>query len=219
MVEKTEGDTMVKKSIFTFQDSWPWALIVALVVGGGIKAIAYAAQHGADPAGFVVLGIMSAAFLLITASRYLFRALFIIKWNEAFHTRLGMAILPNEVQDVPYRKIDEVCDAATFYWAAWAVQNTKLTAFAAKQLIATAFYEGTISVVPKPITNSWGKFLGLQDGKNISVVFDKEFVIDDASFLQLVKHEVSHLCLEALGIIPNGYGDNHHEIFAKMGYC
>ena len=214
---------MIKKPMLTFSDAWPWAAVLALTGGVTTKAILYANAHGFDQAGFFVLGAVAVAIALITAMRFTLRFLAVTKWNEAFQTRLGTAVVPNGVVDVPFRKVDQTCDDAAFYWAEWATKNTKLTAFAAKALIVTAFSGATIEVSPVVIeagNSSWsGKFLGLQEGQTIEVVFDKKIIVDDTAFLGLVKHEVSHLCLTALGIDPGWGGNSHHEIFAQTGYC
>jgi hypothetical protein len=214
---------MVKKSIFTFQDSWPWMLIVALIVTATTNAISYAQAHGFDQQGFLVLGITVAVFMALITTRYVMRAVFIKNWNEAFQTRLGAAVLPNDVVDVPFRDIDQVCDDAAFFWKDWAVKNLNLTANSAQVLIANAFSGATIICSSKVIEvgNQWfnGKFLGIQEGQNIYVVYDKEVVADKTTFLGLVKHEVSHLCLTALGVAPGFMGNNQHEIFAQTGYC
>jgi hypothetical protein len=214
---------MVKKPVFTFVDSWPWTLIVAIIGGAATKAVLYANIHGYDRQGFTVFGIVAAVFFSLIVLRYILRAIGIEAWNSAFQTRLGTAVFPGKVEEVPYRKIDEVCDDAAFYWADWGVKNKGLTASAAKTLVANAFYGATIIVVDKLITvgnQSWsGKLLGVQDGQTIGVVFDGKIVVDETAFLQLVKHEVSHLCLTALGVAPGAFGTFHHVIFAETGYC
>ena len=214
---------MVKKNMLTFQDSWPWVLIVAIIVGVTTKAILYAQAHGFDQQGFLVLGITVAVFMALIATRYVWRAVAIKNWNNAFQTRLGTAAMPNDVVDVPFRDIDQVCDDAAFFWKDWAIKNLKLTANSAQVLIATAFSGATIICSSKVIEvgNQWfnGKFLGIQEGQTIYVVYDKKVVADKTTFLGLVKHEVSHLCLTALGVAPGFMGNNQHEIFAQTGYC
>jgi hypothetical protein len=215
---------MIKKPIVTFSDAWPWSLILALVGGATVEAILYAKLHNSfDEKGFFVLGLTVTAFVLLTAIRFTLRGIAIEKWNDAFQTRLGTAVIPNDVVDVPFRKVDQVCDDAAFYWKDWAIKNKGLTANSAQSLIATAFSGATISCSSTIIDAGnplWsGKFLGLEDGQNISVVYDKKVIIADTAFLQLVKHETSHLCLTGLGIAPGFGGINHHEIFAQTGYC
>jgi hypothetical protein len=214
---------MVKKSIITFTDSWPWALIVAIIGGAAVKAITYASVHGYDQQGFLVFGIVAAVFLALIATRYVWRAIFIETWNNAFQTRLGTAVLPNDVVDVPFRDIDQVCDDAAFFWKDWAIKNLNLTANSAQALIASAFSGATIICSSKVIVygnqSFSGKALGIQEGQNIYVVYDKKIVADKTTFLGLVKHEVSHLCLTALGVAPGFMGNSQHEIFAKTGYC
>ena len=213
---------MVKKSIITFQDSWPWALILAIIAGATTKAILYAHSHSFDETGFLVLGITVAAFVLVILARYLLRGIQIEAWNHAFQTRMGTAVMPNDVVDVPFRKVDDTCDNAAFFWKDWAVKNKNLTPSSAQALIVPAFSGATIACSSKVIVagnQSWsGKFLGLQDGQNIYVVYDKSIIASDTDFLQLVKHEVSHLCLTALGVHP-GDGPAQHEIYAQTGYC
>jgi hypothetical protein len=214
---------MVKKPIFTFYDAWPWALLLAFIGGAVTKAILYAQTNGYDRQGFTVLAITCAVFLFLTLLRYTLRAVGIEAWNSAFQTRLGTAVIPGKVEGVPYRGIDTVCDNAAFYWADWAVKNKGMTSSCAKTLVANGFYGATISVSDHVIqygNQSWsGKLLGVQDGQHIGVVYDGNVVIDDAQFLQLVRHEVSHLCLTALGVAPGAFGTFHHAIFAETGYC
>jgi hypothetical protein len=214
---------MVKKPVFTFSDSWPWALLLAFIGGAVTKAILYAQTNGYDRQGFAVLAIVCAVFLFCTLLRYTLRAMGIEAWNSAFQTRLGTAVIPGKVEGVPYRGIDTVCDNAAFYWADWGVKNKGLTASAAKTLVADAFHGASISVVDHVIAygnQSWsGKLLGVQDGQQIGVVYDKKIIIDEEQFLGLVRHEVSHLCLTALGVAPGAFGTFHHAIFAETGYC
>ena len=214
---------MIKKPYVTFQDSWPWALILAFVFGVSTKAFLYANSHGFDKDGFLVLGIVVVTFLVLIGFRYVLRVLAIEKWNDAYQTRLGTAVIPNDVVDVPFRKVDQTCDDVAFYWKDWGVKNKGLTSNSAQLLIATAFSGATISCYSKVIEkgNEWwnGKFLGIDEGQNISVVYDKKIIVDDKDFLQLVKHEVSHLCLSALGVDPGIGGANHHKIFSETGYC
>jgi len=213
---------MVKKHIFTFIDSWPWVLLLAIVGGATTKAILYAQAHTFDETGFLVLGITTAVFVLLTLLRYTLRGIQIEAWNHAFQTRMGTAVMPNDVVDVPFRKVDDTCDNAAFFWKDWAVKNKNMTPSSAQALIVLAFSGATIACSSKVIVagnQSWsGKFLGLQDGQNIYVVYDKKIIADDTDFLQLVRHEVSHLCLTALGVSP-GDGPAQHEIFAQTGYC
>ena len=214
---------MIKKQFWTFTDSWPWVALLALLVGVTTKAILYANTHGYDAKGFVVLAITAGVFISLIALRYVLRKLIIDNWNNAFQTRLGAAVIPNDVVDVPFRGVDQTCDDAAFFWKDYAIKNLNLTASSAQALIATAFSGATIACSSKPIVagnKSWsGKLMGAQDGQNIAVVYDKKIVLHDSDFLQLVKHEVSHLCLSALGVDPGWMGANHHEIFAKLGYC
>ena len=215
---------MIKKPVFEISDAWPWILVLTLAGGATIKAVFYATSHNSfDEKGFFVLGLTLAAFVLLTAIRFTFRGIAIEKWNNAFQTRLGTAVIPNDVVDVPFRKVDQVCDDAAFYWKDWAIKSKGLTASSVQLLIATAFSGATISCSSTIIDAGnplWsGKFLGLEDGQNISVVCDNKVIVDDTAFLQLVKHEVSHLCLTGLGVAPGFGGINHHEIFAQTGYC
>jgi hypothetical protein len=214
---------MFKKHLFTFQDTWPWALMLALIVGVSTQAILYARHHGFDQHGFFVLGLVVACLVAIIVVRFLLMAIVIEKWNNAFKIRLGAAVFTNDILNIPLRGIDSVCDDAAFYWKEWAIRNRGITSSNAQSLLASAFDGATIICRPQIIqrgTSLWtGKFLGIQEGQNIYVVYDKKIVVDDDSFLRLVKHEVSHLCLTALGVDPGNFGNLHHEIFAQTQYC
>lgn len=214
---------MEKKQVVTFEDSWPWGLILVFITGATIKAILYAVAHKFDETGFLVLGLTVGTFYLLTAFRYTIRALWVIAWNNAYQTKSGIAIIPNDVINVPLQKVEQICNNAAAFWGDWATRNLNLTAGAANSLIATAFSGATILCSSKVIVGGtpwWnGKFVGIQDGQNIYVVYDKKIIGTEADFLQLVKHEVSHLCLTALGVDPGSSGSNHHAIFAQTDYC
>src|ERR1017187_1054210 len=214
---------MVKKPIMTFNDSWPWALLMTFVLGASVQAIRYAEAHGFDKTGFLVLGITVAVFVAITVLRYILRGIQIEAWNNAYQTKLGTAIMPNGVTGVSYANVEKVVDDAIVYWAAWAPANIGISIKSATALMTTAFSGATIAISPKIIVagnQSWsGKFLGIQEDQNIYVVYDKKIVADETTFLGLLRHEVSHLCLTALAVDPGVGGSNQHAIFAKTGYC
>jgi hypothetical protein len=213
---------MVRKPFITFNDSWPWLLVSTASVGVLAKAIEYGLKNGLDVKGVVIASIVVVALLGITITRFVMRYLSIKKWNSAFQTRLGTAVI-SKAGEIPYRDIDQAQDDVAFFWINWAIDQGSY-GYKIRSSVADAFSGATIVVYPKVIergTEGWyGKFVGLQEGKNISVVYDKDKIKDEQALLSLVKHELSHLCLTAIGVDPGDYGDKHHKIFAeqKVGY-
>ena len=74
------------------------------------------------------------------------------------------------------------------------------------------------SDVSAPLTTSCSSWQRNFIGKKISICYDRKKIPDDATFLNLVRHEAGHLCLSALGIDPGNYGNAHHAIFAAANY-
>jgi hypothetical protein len=219
---------MIKKSVFTISDSWPWLAVLAIVGTCLVKAIGYGASHGFDQTGMAVFIIAATVIVVAAGVRMILRTVWILDWNEAFQTRLGMAIIPiNEVRGVPYREIDSLLDDVAFYWRDWATKQTDpiypeggcLTVEAAKKLLAAGFDGGTLFVSPTPISTSYGRVIGVTSGNEITVLYDSNVIIDDKALLELVRHEASHLCLTSLGYPAGPGGCSHHKIFASTGYC
>lgn len=213
---------MVKQPFITLNDSWPWFLVSVLSVGFLGKALQYGLKTGLDVKGIVVASIVVAIILAITIMRFAFRYFYIQKWNNAFQTQLGTAVV-SEAGLVPYRDIDQAQDDVASFWVDWAASQG-IFANVARNKIAEAFSGATITIFPHIIETGgqgwYGKFLGLQQGQNISVVYDKVAVKDENTLLSLVKHELSHLCLSSIGIDSGSGGENHHRIFAEqhVGY-
>jgi len=210
----------MKKRLITLKDSWPWALAAGLAVGGYIKAVLWSLSNTVNLEGLIVMGVVVAIVLGITVFRYVTRHFALSKWNDAYHTRTGVAVI-SKVGLVPYKKIDDACEEALLYWASWGAQNGKGVVLSK---LYDALYGCTILVYPTLLERgkgTWwhGKFVGLQEDDTISVVYDKQIVINEDSLVNLVRHEVSHRCLTAIGVDPGPYGDSHHEIFSNTKYC
>lgn len=204
---------MIKKKLFTIKDSWPWALTLMLFVGGYSIALV----SGNTIAGLAIVGGIVAVTVGIAVFRYMFRYYAISKWNNAYQTSTGIVVISNAGQ-VPYEKIDAACKETMLYWSDWHGGGE-----APLNKIAEALAGCTIIVFPSLLERStpwWhGKFVGLQEDKTISVVYDKKIVVDESALINLVKHEVSHRCLTAIGVDPGNWGDLHHIIFSATKYC
>ena len=237
----------VQKKLFTIRDSWPWLLITLLVIGVNFAGFRYNwhADWAIGPVG-VQLGIMalvSVVFLLITTYHYHLRECFVFAWNNAFQTPTGVAIMVDDAATVLMIKAGVIngstdtslkekvaieIDKCVLYWSNWyqTYRPTPGTPFVvldvwdAANKMDNALVGQTILVVAKPpIVNFIGKVMGFSDGANIVVTFDGDRVASEAALLQLIRHEVSHVCLSAAGIDAGYAGTKHHDIFAQTGYC
>ena len=213
-----------KKTIITFQDSWPWALVLAVVVAVTFQALNYGLRHGIDDKGIVILGVVDSVFLLAIGLRYLKRGLFIENWNNAYHTELGNGIIYESgvVPNVDNEQIDHALIDAVNFWDAKALAGASYLPGTAKTMVVNdylghVFNGGTISITNKPIIAgniNWTiKALGIASSNDIAI--DNEKGADQT--LLLVRHEASHVCLSALGIDPGMYGNAHHAVFAEAG--
>lgn len=216
--------TKYTKSLFTFIDSWPWVLILLLVLAATGQALHYGLEHGIDKTGFAVLGIVDATFLFIIGLRYILRGVWVENWNNAYQTDVGMAVMPvsGVKLNVSYSDINNALIDAINFWDAKALAGEPYLPPTTKTKVANdylghAFIGGTMTIDNKPIVagsqSFYIKALGLTSGNNIAI--DNEKGVETT--LNLIRHEASHVCLSALGIDPGTYGTAHHTIFAEAG--
>lgn len=226
------------KKLFTFKDSWPWVLILLFV--SIVTFFAFRANWN-DPTTHTkldILGVVDLVFLALIAYHYELRERFVKLWNGSYHTSTNTAIIiqgfgnnikafnalcnmgfPNEI----YKAIDAKVTECIDYWAKWNNSNAsggdvKVVIDRLKEL--KALNGATITVADEPINvNFIGKVMGYQEGQQLTVVFDGDRVKDLPQLLDLTAHEVSHLCLTALGVDPGYKGDNHHAIYKQTGFC
>ena len=216
--------TKYTKKLFTFIDSWPWVLVLVLVLGATGQALHYGLKHGIDETGFAVLGIVDATFLFLIGLRYILRGVWIENWNNAYQSDEGMAIMPvaGVKMNASYIDIDNALTAAIDFWDEKALAGASYLPSTAKTRVINddlghAFIGGTMTIDNKPIVAGNASFyikaLGLTLGNDIAIDNEK----GAETTLSLVRHEASHVCLSALGIDPGTYGTAHHAIFAEAG--
>jgi hypothetical protein len=239
----------VQKKLFSLVDSWPWLVITLLVALLNVAAFRYNwhADWASGPVGVQlgILALVSVIFLLLTTYHYHLREGFVFAWNNAFQAATGVAIMVDDAATILMLKADVIngssdtslkekiaieIDKCVLYWSKWyttysntpgviAVPSATCEAAAASRM-DNALVGQTILVVAKPpIVNFIGKVMGFSDGANIVVTFDGDRVASEAALLQLIRHEVSHVCLSAAGIDAGYAGTKHHDIFAQTGYC
>lgn len=223
------------KKLFTIKDSWPWALILLFV--SIVTFFAIRAYDGTKDSllKLILLGVVDLTFMAIIEYRYHLRYQFVYAWNSAYHTVTNVAILADQagvklIQNNLYDRStwqainDEINKCAKF-WSDWYDQEQQVC-YIVKNLdlinfkIIKALDGATLSIVDAPFMVTFvGKVMGVQEGQNICVVYDGDRIKTLDQLLALCRHEVSHLCLSALGV-DNGYaGTTHHEIFAKTNFC
>jgi len=207
----------IQKKLFTFVDSWPWA-IVLLAATAAIVAVFVALYSGpADPdrvAKLLITGLVFLSFAWMIGYRYDERYLAVSAWNRSYQTRQGTAIVPDlatyatikslrwykdidwgadSTQQNPlYLAIADEIDNCCNFWNKTLANNGKLAT------LESAFSGATLSIVGQPFSiNFLGKVMGTVVGQNIQVVFDGQ---PEEQLIQLIRHECSHLCLTVLGI-------------------
>ena len=99
----------------------------------------------------------------------------------------------------------------------WAGRSTDALDVARRRTkMCVALAGATVFVVGEPPSVKYlGKVSGYQEGQVVVAAVQPTL----QATLDLVRHEVSHLCLSALGVDPGVAGEAHHEIFRQTGYC
>lgn len=227
------------KKLFTLKDSWPWALITLF----SIIITPLAIMHNWNDQNIVklcILIVVDFAFYSIIFWRYDLREQFINIWNKAYHTRTNVAIIANNVgfklinaglyQNSTWDTISNEIDKCVDYWANWdqnRISSPNIIVVPGGMGLQTrktkqnnVLYGATLNIVSNPPTvNFIGKVMGYEDGQNIVVTFDGDKVKTLEQLLALIRHEVSHICLSALGVDSGYAGANHHIIFNQTGFC
>jgi len=222
------------KKLITFKDSWPWILILVLANAVTAAAFVYNWHDPETHAKLYITGLVDLVFCYIIGYRYDLRWHFVTLWNRSYHTKTNVAIIPTDfgvkalntlcsvgyIPDI-YQAIDDKIDECVEYWADWNSRNQiypprDIQIAKDRQEILDSLNGATISISDQPITVKFiGKVMGYQEGQQIGVVFDGEKVKTLDQLLNLVAHEVSHLCLSALGQLP----EFHHKIFEQTKFC
>jgi hypothetical protein len=208
------------QKLFTFKDSWIWVLLNAFCIGAFVKAVVYQIQHGIGiHTGVYVVGGVVLTILGITLYRYIARWWCLKKWCDAPHTVSNMAVMSDQgLEDDYIALFNHIILTTVDFWSFWNGIVGSDTYEINKRKILDAMNGGTIFLVDQPIYRGnefWsGKFLGIQEGNVITIVNK-----DKDQMLQLLKHELSHLCLTAIGVDPGPFGNKHHEIFAQTNFC
>lgn len=222
--------------LLSFRDSWIWALMVVLFVGLPARALYYQyviLGNRASPVQVAVMGGTIAAVLWITFVRYFYRWGWITKWRKAFHINLGMAIMPEDEAaqlrvklsggNLLYLAIEKTVIETIAFWEVWTKTNIPSIADKAKSEMEEGIRYATLIITTEPIlvrstqgplpSKYMKGLLGVQMNKELIVLFDGIKIKDTGDFLRVVKHEVSHLCLQELGISTLDGGEQHHKIF------
>jgi hypothetical protein len=209
--KELQGITM--KKLFVWKDSWPWLLLVGISSVLYIVALFAIISPTFNGPAFTVFTASYFAILTMAVVRYLLRAINLEKWNKAYTTRTGAAIIPSEGVDIfsaDFKKIDYQIDQTIEFWDSWKLMDPRY----ANKTLEGIISGGSISIVPEPVPCRCAG----PSGAGGLVVSLKDFVVtskDPSRTLAFVKHEMSHICLFAFGIPES----EHHMIFSKTGYC
>lgn len=190
--------------------------------------------------------LLMVSFILwcLAVWRYIQREGLVSLWNRSYKTDQDVAIEITEsafllmsmkdlVKDneninkaALYPKISCEIDKCNKYWTNWYLNRPNHKEIHTDKLgystdIDAALSGATLSITDKPFGAMYAtkKLMGVQDGQNIVVVFDGKVVGTLDQLLALIRHEVSHLCLSALGIDPGNGGAAHHIIFTQTKFC
>lgn len=227
-----------KMAIFGIREGWPWWLLVAIFVGLSVKAFVYSyiqTDNGMSLPAIIVTTSATAAAIWITVFRYVYRWAWIDRWNNAYHIGLGMAIIPEDdpaklrVQisggDLLYMAIERSIIDTISFWIEWAKKEPlRLNHAEAARRIENGFKYATLMITADlihlhgPLPSNYPKLLlGVQLNRMLLVAFDGVKIKDVQTFINVVKHEASHLCLQELGVSASAAGDNHHKLFQEVG--
>lgn len=207
----------MKKQVFTLRDGWIWWLLAA--ASALVTVLAIRASPGAE-AELAILGLVDAVILGLVALHYVQRLDWVNTWNDAWKTTTDVAVLVDHDAQKKfspielYPGVERVITEAVSWWASRSTDA--LDAARRRTKMHDALAGATVHVVGEPPSVKYlGKVAGYQDGQVVVAMVQPDLV----ATLGLVRHEVSHLCLSALGIDPGSAGEAHHAIFKQTGYC
>lgn len=214
---------MIKlQKLFTFRDSWPWALVLSIITLPCIKAITYNNGHLPTGAWLSIIGAIVAAWS-ITAWRFILRA----RWIDSikFYTERGIAV-SGDTTKVPITfsvDLDNAVDEVVTFWNGKEVTPKVIN----RSDCYNALNGGTLTLSSTPIKlQSSGSIDGTAPSFTAKLVrgfaFGSEMAIyiDPTSYDQTIrvfKHEVGHVCLDTIGVTDETYS---HQVMNdnKFGY-
>lgn len=211
---------MYKKSVFTLRDSWVWVLLA--LISSLVTPMAFLHNGVNSWPQLIITCLVNGSFLFFVAQHYYLRVRWVITWNRAYHTTsqtavLVQCVLPEGVTvDDVYRSVDHEVNRCQVFWSLWKKDDflSDMEAVRGALTGATVLVVGELPSVPY-----LGKVLGYTDGLNVVVPLDQRVICDLPALMSLVRHEVSHLCLDALGVDSGPGGEAHHTIFSQTRFC
>jgi len=187
--------------LFTFSDSWPWALVAGIptiLAGLAYNYNYFTTTEGIPAAGQIALLSTLAAFWGVTALRYVLRNKFIK--SIVGYSADGTAVILSDASKAKVSTPTVLLDIVTTqmrdtlsFWNKWAVKNGK------SQQTVAIFNGCTLSIEDKPIqTIGWSqKLAGLEIGGTISVVWTTSSLQD---IVPILRWETARHCLDAMGL-------------------
>lgn len=230
----------IQKKLFTLRDAWPWALVLVIALALTCAAFGCNLTNLDSPTVVVQLAILCVVditMVALTWYRFSLREEWVFRWNSAFQTSQNVAIIYDTLDSLKtaglvkpeedrynaslFYQIDKAIDDCIAYWTKWAVANKKLmitnVGGVAFQMV-DALRGGAVYLTAGPISVKYlGLVRGVQEGNSISCSYAG---LNTDQLLNLVRHEVSHLCLSSIGVNPGSAGEAHHQVFseAKVEY-
>jgi hypothetical protein len=209
-------------------------LLPTLAIGKALHYNLVVLNEALPPAAWITLSATLLGFYAITAYRYWMRH----RWLQTItgYTRQGVALIVGGVSERVYsvgyssvmKIIEKVIDDSMVFWTNWAVRNTSKQRSEAETDLRMSF-EGVILALEEkvihaisssgPMPDGFAEYvLGIHYLNQMAVVWDGERVRTVVDMSKVLRHEVGHHCLEALGVYGGNTGENHHAIYDKTKY-
>lgn len=211
-------------------------LLPILAIGKALHYNLVVLQNDIPMPAWVTMGVALLGFYAITAYRYWMR----YRWLQTItgYTRYGVALILDglEVKTRAYsvgygsvmKIVDKVIDDAMVFWTNWAVRNTSKHRSEAEGELRESWVGTILALEGKvihavsssgPMPDGFPEYvLGIHYLNQMAVTWDGEVVKTVVDMSRILRHEVGHHCLEALGVYGGNTGENHHAIFDKTKY-
>jgi hypothetical protein len=221
----------IQKKLFTFSDTWPWAMIGLFAIFIMVATIYAKPLNMESLPYYLISGLVLGTVAFLTCYRYDELYLTFSNWNNAFQTSQGTAIVPDvasysllknagwylpvqlcftsQFGNPVYLDIQNEIDNCIKFWSGYCKVSSST--------ILSAFSGATISIVDAPfVATFYNRLLvGSTQGNDIQVVYDGNVIKTKETFIGLVRHEVSHLCLGVCGV-PD---DQQHPTMTASNFC
>jgi hypothetical protein len=232
---------MTKPKLFEFKDSWIWFLLVfgfTTIFGYAYYYNNFVVSNNLPWQVYLISGIALLSVYAITLLRYGIRVNYLnavdkfnrgivgvspegveVSFTYSVEDKVSGILLGRyELRDKIFKTINDAVE----FWSVWssaqfAPSRSKL---ASKSIITDYLKYSRLLVDTKPfkipLLNQ--KFSGLSFGNYVCVALDGVSVVTEEQLMSLIRHEIGHSCLMALGIDEGYLGSAHHHLYSVYNY-